>query len=267
MKRATVALLLAAFLALPAAGLGADAAYDASIVTAIDISESIRPDDTRAELAALAAAIRSPEFLAATRRGAHGRIHFAMFAWHSGPIDFLPWTAIGSPAEAEATARLVEARIPVDVEGEARGRTRWYAGRLTDISRALDHAGALAGIGSAAPLIVNVIGNGADNVGEPAMAARDRLLAAGATVNGVVVGGTREDADYYRREVAGGPGSFVVLAELPGALLDVMRRKLVLDLVACLDVRLGQPMLARSEKVTSAAPDPLERRAGATDRR
>ena len=211
--RAMAALLLAMLFGVSAGGLAADGAVDASIVTAIDISESIPPNDTRAELRALAAAVRSPEFLAAARRGPHGRVRFATFAWHNGPIDFLPWTVIGSAVEAEAAARLLEARIPIDVQTEARSLTRWYIGRLTDISRALDHAGSLAAAEGDSPLIVNVIGSGADNVGEPPASARDRLLARGATVNGVVVGGVREDVDYYHSEVVGGPGSFVMVAD------------------------------------------------------
>lgn len=220
---------------IPAGGRAADGAVDVSIVTAIDISESVPPGDTRAELTALAAALRSPEFLAAARRGPHGRIRFAAFAWHNGPIDFLPWTVIGTAAEAEATARLLEARVAVDVQTEARSLTRWYAGRLTDISRALDHASDLAASAGGPDLVVNLIGSGADNVGEPAAAARDRLLARGARVNGVVVGGAREEVDYYRSEVAGGPGSFVMAVDGSAALVELMRRKLLRDLVAVLE--------------------------------
>ena len=50
MNRTTSAVLLAALPAFPAAGRAADAAFDASIVTAVDISDSIPTDDTRVEL-------------------------------------------------------------------------------------------------------------------------------------------------------------------------------------------------------------------------
>lgn len=208
---------------------------DASIVTAIDISESVRAADTRAEMMALAAAMRSPEFVAAIRRGINGRVWFAVFAWHNEPFEVLPWTVIGSPGEAEAAARIVEARIAVDTEAEARARRNWYAGRLTDLSRALDHAKAMTAETGTARAVVNVIGNGPDNVGEPAVAARDRLLAAGAIVNGVVLGGDPAVADYYRREVVGGAGAFLIVGVAAPSLIEAMRRKLIMDLVAALN--------------------------------
>ena len=79
---------------------------------------------------------------------------------------------------------------------------------------------------------MNIVGNGADNMGEPAAPARDRLLATGATVNGVVLGGDPDVADYYRRNVAGGAGSFVIATTAADTLIEVMHRKLLLDLVA-----------------------------------
>lgn len=210
-------------------------AVDASIVTAIDISQSVPAADMRAQLIALAAAIRSPDFLAAIRRGINGRIWFGVFAWHTEPVEILPWRMIGSPGEAEAAARVVEARTAVNAEAEARGRRDWYIGRLTDLSRALDHAKALTAEAGAARVVVNVIGNGPDNVGEPAAAARDRLLATGAIVNGVVLGDDPAVADYYRREVVGGAGAFLMTNSVAPTLTEAMRRKLIMDLVAALN--------------------------------
>ena len=235
-------LLFVSALAVPGAGGAVDLAADASIVTAIDISDSVPAAETRAGLAALAAAMRAPEFLAAIGRGQAGRIRFAVFAWHQRQVEILPWTAIGTPEEAEAAARVVEARMAVDVDAEARRAGGDYIGRLTDLSRAIDHAGDLAAGDlatdrGAGRVILNVIGNGADNMGEPAAPARERLLAAGATVNGVVLGGDAAVVDYYRSDVAGGAGSFVIAASGAEGLAEAMRRKLVMDLVAALDGR------------------------------
>jgi hypothetical protein len=209
-------------------------AVDVSIVTAIDISDSVPVAEVRAGLAALAAAIRAPEFLGAVGRGRQGRVRLAVFAWHHQRYEILPWTEVGSPAEAEAAARGVERRIEVNVDVEARRADGSFIGRLTDLSRALDHAGALSEGSGAGRVVVNVVGNGADNMGEPAAPARDRLLAAGATVNGLVFGGDAGVAGYFRSEVAGGAGSFVIAAGGPEGLAEAMRRKLILDLVAAL---------------------------------
>ena len=228
--QAALALLLA--LLLPAGAWANDPdSADARIVTAIDMSDSVLTRDLRAELSALAAAMRSPGFLSAVQAGSHGRVAFAVFGWHTRTYEILPWTPIATRDEAEAAARRVEARVAVDPEAEARSAPGWSIGRLTDLSRALDHAREMAAP-EGAPLIVNVIGNGRDNIGEAALPARDRLLAMGATVNGIVFHGSDAVVDYFLSDVAGGLGSFVMTAAGVPDLVAVMRRKLVLDVVA-----------------------------------
>ena len=80
--------------------------------------------------------------------------------------------------------------------------------------------------------VVNVIGNGADNMGEEAAQARDRLLDAGATLNGVVFDGDPVTIAYFRDQVVGGDGAFLIAADRSAAVLEVMRRKFLQDLVA-----------------------------------
>lgn len=229
-RRAGFRLCLAAALLLGPGGLAAEIVTDANIVTGLDISRSVLAEARRQQIAGIAAALRAPELLAAIRRGPEGRIGFAVFVWHHRRYDVLPWTLIAGPEDAEAAAREVETRIPVNVEAEARRDDPHPIGRLTDLSGAIDHAGALL---FAAPFatgrgVANIVGNGADNFGEPAEPARDRLLATGASPNGVVPGGNDAVIDYYRQAVAGGPGAFVLAAD-GGA---VMLRKFLRDLVA-----------------------------------
>ncbi len=223
-----------------------DVATDANVVTALDISYSIEPDDMRLEIEGMARAIRSPEFLAAIRSGRHGRIGFAVFAWHHNRFpDVVSWTLIASEADALAVARRIEARLRVDVELEARRNEKFYIGRLTDLSQAIDHAAAML---RTAPFVgersvVNIIGNGEDNVGEDAEVARDRTVEAGTTVNGVVLGDDPIVLDYYRRQVAGGPGAFVMSTGEPAAMAETLRRKFLYDIV--MNTRLSSPTLAQ----------------------
>jgi hypothetical protein len=79
--------------------------------------------------------------------------------------------------------------------------------------------------------VANLIGNGADNVGGDVAAARAGLLADGATVNAVAVGTDEAVAAYYRSAVAGGPGAFVLEAEVSDRLVEAMLRKFLGDLV------------------------------------
>lgn len=214
---------------------------DINIVTAIDGSDSVTGPQMWLELAGLAAALRTPEVLAAIRAGPAGRIGFVAFLWHTARVPVVPWTLIASPEDAEGVARALERRLEISLDEEARKLSRYFIGRLTDLSGALDHAGDLL---TAAPFpsgraVVNVIGNGSDNMGEAATAARDRLLAAGATINGVVVGADAETFAYYRREVAGGRAAFVLPATAAGSLAEVMRMKLLGDLMAAAAPAIG----------------------------
>ena len=191
---------------------------DVNIVTAIDGSDSVSGREMRLSLGGLAAALRTPEVLAAIRAGRTGRVGFAVFVWHTERMPVVPWTVIASAEDIEAVADALEQRLEVSLDREARSGTRYFIGRLTDLSRALDHASDLL---AAAPFpagraVVNVVGNGSDNMGEAAADARDRLLAAGATINGVVIGADPEVLAYFRREVTGGRGAFVLPAATDG---------------------------------------------------
>jgi hypothetical protein len=64
---------------------------------------------------------------------------------------------------------------------------------------------------------------------------RDRLVAAGATVNGVVLDGSPDARGYYRDQVIGGPGAFLIAGPGSAGLEDLMLRKFLFDLVAAAD--------------------------------
>jgi hypothetical protein len=208
---------------------------DANILTGIDVSDSVSGAELREQIAGLAAAVRSPDVQAAIRRGRHGRIGFAVFAWYYRHFPtILGWRVIGSAAEAEAAARAIEGFSVADLAGDAYRRDAFFIGRLTDLSNAIDHARALL---DAAPHraergIVNVIGNGADNVGEDVEAAHARILDAGVTVNGVVPGGDPEVVAYYRERVAGGWGHFVITADAGASMTQAMQRKFTWEIAS-----------------------------------
>jgi Ca-activated chloride channel homolog len=81
-------------------------------------------------------------------------------------------------------------------------------------------------------VVINVLANGRDNVAEDPRPARDRAVAKGMAVNGLVIGAGRTLADYFRTHVRGGAGSFVLEVTAAPALLDAMIEKLLRDLVA-----------------------------------
>jgi Ca-activated chloride channel homolog len=235
MKRCTGVVLLVLGLVLTRPAVSADTATDANIVTGLDISNSISPHNVQRELIDLAQAIRDPRVMTAIKAGRHGRIGFAVFAWHHGPFPSVaPWMIIASPQDAEIAARAIEARQLIDLELEGRAQTEWYIGRLTNISQAIEHADAML---LEAPYrsdraVVNIVGNGEDNVGEDPAMARDRFVGRGGTINGMVLGADAAMVDYYRNRVIGGRAAFVMSIGQGVTMSDAFVRKFIGDIVA-----------------------------------
>jgi hypothetical protein len=243
------------------AGIAENLATDANIVTGLDISYSVEPGDLRLEIEGMARAIRSPEVLAAIQGGRYGRIGFAVFAWHHNRFPtVVRWAVIASEADALAVAHEIEARLLVNVETEARANEKFYIGRLTNLSQAIDHAAAMILTAPYASdrAVVNIIGNGEDNVGEDAGPARDRVIALGGTVNGVVLGNDPLVLDYYRQEVIGGPGAFVIQTGGAATLVEALKRKFLADIVVATRSAgvTGQPQARIRRASPTALPGP-----------
>lgn len=215
-------------------------ATDANLVTALDVSDSIMRHDEWIQFDGIARAIVDPAFLRAIARGPHARVGFAVFVWSSGgkPRVVVPWTTIGSREDAKRIATRLRATLEIDRSGYRRrdndSDSRPPGQRFrTDVSRAIDFAADMVAEApyAAARNVINVCSNGVDNVSGHPNAARDRALAAGAIVNGVVIGARGDVADYFRRHVQAGPGSFVLEARQPAAIADAMLEKFLRDLV------------------------------------
>jgi hypothetical protein len=237
MTAATFILILAAGRD-AAAGDPISTASDMNVVTALDVSDSIMRHEEWLEFDGMANALESRAFLAALAAGRHRRIGFAMFAWSSAGWYRLivPWTSIASEREAMRVADLVRSarsRHGFNLRMDDAAAASSLAGR-TDVSAAIDLASSLA---RDAPLaagrtVINICGNGQDNVGEPPDAARDRALVDGFVVNGLVIGNRGGVAEHYRSQVQGGPGSFVLIVETPGEIAEAMVEKFLRDLIA-----------------------------------
>jgi hypothetical protein len=204
---------------------------DVNIVTGLDLSGSIEARDAEIQIDGIAMAIRSPEIMAAIQRGNFGRIGFAVFVWADGnyPV-LLSWRLIGSPKDALAVSLEISARLHAIVGSDVLRQL----GALTDVSGAIDYGGEML---RSAPFptnhrIVNIIGNGIDNVGDGAPPSRDRVVAQGITINGVTLGHDRSVFEYFRREVIGGPTAFVLSANDPDQLVAVLARKFVTEIVS-----------------------------------
>ncbi len=218
----------------------ASAATDANLVTALDVSDSIMRHEEWIEFDGIARAVVHPAFLNAVLAGRHRRIGFAVYTWSShGKLRVVvPWTVIGSADDAERVTRLLWGAPRIDRSehyGFSRNpRRRPPPGFQTDISAAIRFGSAMieSAPKGAERAVINVCGNGVDNVGEGPERARDRALASGVTINGLVVGDKPEVVAYYRSRVVGGTGSFVLEVKEPAGFADAMVTKLLMDLVA-----------------------------------
>lgn len=195
---------------------------DLALLLALDGSASVTYDEFNLMTGAMAAAFRDAEVVAGLTGGPAGASVAALLLWSGRGAQevMLGWTRIGSEAEARGFADGLE-NVPRVVRAGA-----------TALGEALLAADALLG---AAPLaarrVVDVIGDGRSNDGVPPPAPRDRLVAAGVTINGLCV--LHEEGDLvesYTRDVIGGPGAFALpCADYP-AFAGAMRRKLVAEI-------------------------------------
>jgi hypothetical protein len=235
--------LIAALLSGAAAGTtGAEELRtDINIVTALDVSDSIDAQSTRIEIDGMAQAILAPEILQAIHAGHYRRVGFAIFAWHEGAYpELVSWTIIGNDQDARAVSQQLHEVQPSEFGVSV---DRMVAPRMTDLSGAIDHAAVLLLTAPFATdhMVLNVIGNGWDNVGEGPTYARDRLVGKGGTINGVILGEDPVLADYFRQNVIGGPGAFLITARDNGSITEALARKFLRDVALAIPGALSAP--------------------------
>jgi len=202
---------------------------DVELVLAVDISYSMDPDEQALQRDGYVQALTSREFLQALHEGATGKIAITYIEW-SGPNDqkiVLPWRLIEGPESADAVA------------GEIAGAPYRRASR-TSISGALHFAKPLFDHSGYRGLrrVIDVSGDGPNNAGSLVVSARDDVLAAGITINGLPIMLKRPNFGfmdianldvYYEDCVIGGPGAFVVPIHERAQFIEATRTKLVLE--------------------------------------
>ncbi len=180
---------------------------DMQLVLAVDISFSISPDEQDIQRRGYVAAFGDPEVMAAVTSGYRGRIAVTYLEWAGEGSQFqtLPWTVIADQAGARAFAARL-ALAPINRRG------------ATSISDALRAA---LGLLRQSPfvserMVVDISGDGFNNIGPRVDHARDTLVYHGVTINGLPLMAGKDDgpepslAAYYRDCVIGGLGAFML---------------------------------------------------------
>jgi hypothetical protein len=223
---------------------------DVELVLAVDVSYSMDPEEQALQREGYIAGITSREFMQALRSGHHGKVAVTYFEW-AGPYDqkiIVPWRLIDGPEAADAFANEL-ARAP------------YRRASRTSISGALSFAKPLFdGSGYRGfRRVVDVSGDGANNSGTFVTLARDDVLAAGMTINGLPIMLKRPNAFtmdidnldiYYEDCVIGGPGAFVVPIREREQFKDATRTKLVLEIAGRTPQPRLVPVQARAPRIS-----------------
>jgi hypothetical protein len=222
------ALLVALGMAAPAR---AQTPVDLHLMLAVDASGSV--DTIRFELQrrGYVDAFRNPQVLQAIRGGETRSIAVAMFQW-TGPFlqaPIVPWTQIKDEASASSVASIIETTP-----------RRLYGGG-TSISGAIDYSMRSF---TQSPFkgerhVIDVSGDGSNNGGRSVVRARDEAVAADVNINGLPILAWEPYLDqYYKENVIGGPGAFMVVAKDFNTFADAILRKMILEIA--MNVR-GRP--------------------------
>ena len=212
----------------------ADAEVDLLLVLAVDVSRSIDQTKFLLQRDGYAAAVSNRGVLEAIKSGPHQKIGLNFVEWSGFGAQKLviDWTVIDGPDAAHRFAdQIVEA-------------PRSFADR-TSISGGIEFAAAQIGRSplTAPRHIIDVSGDGTNNAGRDVGAARDEAAAKGIIINGLVIlsdsqllfnaehtnppGGLEK---YYRDNVIGGPGAFVMVAEDFNAFGKAIIKKLIAEI-------------------------------------
>jgi hypothetical protein len=231
--------ILAAALLAASLGVVAQAraeTVDVALVFAADVSRSVDDDEFKLQRQGYAAAITNPRVLQAIAAGQHGAVAIC-FVEFSGPDEqqvVAKWTVVrDGETAASFAATLLNA-------------PRSFVGR-TSISAALDFARAYFAKSDVKGerRVIDVSGDGNNNSGRPVLDARADALAAGITINGLAIINEHPNPGYlahtqppgglpkyYRENVTGGPGSFLLVVKDFKSFGDAITEKLRSEIAA-----------------------------------
>jgi uncharacterized protein DUF1194 len=224
--------LFALLAAMPAAWAAEQ--VDLLLVFAVDVSRSIDQSKFQLQREGYAAALSDKRVLEVIAEGRHKRIAVAFVEWSGATSQklLIDWTVIdGVDTARKIGDQLVE--LP-----------RSFAER-TSISAGIDFAmGVLAKAPyQAARRTIDVSGDGTNNSGRDVTLARDEAVAQGVTINGLVILSDRPMAwnpehtnppggleSYYKANVIGGRGAFVIVAQDFNSFGQAIVKKLIAEI-------------------------------------
>ena len=224
-----IVLFAVALLAAPAQADGVE--VDLELILMVDVSRSMTPRELEIQRRGYAEALASEPVFTALQSGLLQRVAMAYVEWAGTQRVIVDW-------------RLLETREDLDAFAKTLTADFHPALRRTSISSAIDYASHSLETNAFAGLrrVIDVSGDGPNNLGRMVTLARDAAIEKGIVINGLPLM-TREgmgsdwwhleDLDlYYEDCVIGGPGSFVIPVLDWDDFAEAVRRKLVLEMVS-----------------------------------
>jgi len=214
--RALLTLVFVSLALIPTAALAAEP-VDLLLVLAVDVSRSVDSGKFQLQREGYAAALSNPRVIEAIQSGRNARIGVIFVEWSGAGNQkvVIDWTLIGDAEAAKGFGdRLIEA-------------PRSFADR-TSISGGIEFAMAQLALApyQSTRRTIDVSGDGTNNSGRDVTILRDEAVSKGITINGLPIlsenpmswnpdhtnppGGLES---YYRNNVIGGPGAFVMVAK------------------------------------------------------
>jgi hypothetical protein len=250
LRQIVQALLVTGVVSFPLAARAAD--VDLLLVLAADVSRSVDAAKFQLQRDGYAAAVANSRVLDTIRAGRNGRIGLTFIEWSGIGAQrvVIDWMAVGDAASAKDFGdRLLES-------------PRSFADR-TSISGAIEFAMAAL---TRAPFhtprqIIDISGDGTNNSGRDVTELRDQAIAKGITINGLAIlsenplpwnpehtnppGGLDQ---YYRDNVIGGPGAFVMVAKNFDSFGEAIISKMIAEVA-----EVGQPKQRQPQSRRTAA--------------
>ncbi|MCC6984450.1 MAG: DUF1194 domain-containing protein [Bauldia sp.] len=204
---------------------------DLELILAVDISGSMEFDEALTQRRGYVEALRHPEVVRAIQSGLLGKIALTVVEWAGPGIQFIavPWTVVEDQESAESVAVALSG-MPL------------FQYRGTSISSSLLFTSALFQDNGfeGTRRVIDISGDGPNNMGVSVVYVRDMVLAEGIVINGLPIminpsgmGLSMLGLDvYYEDCVIGGPGSFIIPVDSADQFAEAIRRKLVLEIAA-----------------------------------
>jgi len=207
-----------------------DVPVDLELILAVDVSRSMDFDEMQLQRDGYVAAIRHSEVIAAIGQGLHGKIALTYVEWAGIDTQYttVDWRVVDGAASANAFANELAAAPVQRYRGTSIGSGLAFA------------APRFEGNGyQGLRRVIDVSGDGPNNMGIPVEVAREPVIRSGITINGLPImikapGGFASIANldvYYEDCVIGGPGAFLIVVRSPAEFAIAIRRKLILEIV------------------------------------